>query len=82
MSQDSHVVTSPTYIRKLNCQGREKIDGCRGEEVAEKNRLTLRSSFLETQNGMIFERDFPPAHEVLLYPGGTTNEMAWLYGYL
>lgn len=65
-SQVSQIVISVyIYIRKLDCQGREKVDRCEREEVAEENGLSLGSSFLETGKRVSLGLCFSLAHEVL-----------------
>lgn len=65
------------HIRKLDCEGKERVDGCGGEKAAEENGLTLGSSFLETGKRMSLGRDFPTAHEFLYRVVNTSEMPCW-----
>lgn len=64
------------HIRKLDCQGKEMVDGWR-KKVAEENGLTLGSSFLETGKRMSLGRDFPTAREFLYRVVNTSEMPCW-----
>lgn len=65
-SQVSQIVISGYIcVRKMDCEGRERVDGCGREEVAGENGLSLGSSFLETGKGVSLGWCFSLVHEVL-----------------
>lgn len=73
-SQVSQIVISGYIcIRKLDCQERERVDGCGREEVAGENDLSLGNSFLETEKGMVL---FSSSRSSV-YSVGTKGKMPW-----